>query len=153
MHSQSSLSRIAFFGKRNKLRPQLRDDCSGSRAKNSLRHFIIVLFYQFLIVGWAAQICGQEPDRVVAKVNGAPITLREIDATAINKIFSLQQQIFALRKAALENLISRRVLETEAARKRLSAEELANQLLALPVTVSASQVEELYTENLSAFAS
>jgi predicted DsbA family dithiol-disulfide isomerase len=142
MHSQSSLIRIEFAAHGNGL--------SSSRARIFLPQLIAILFLQWLMVGW---VCGQESDRVVATVNGAPITLRDVDATAINKIFPLQQQIFALRKAALENLISRRVLETQAARKNLSVEDLISQLLGPPVTVAATQVEELYTDNLSAFAS
>ena len=151
MHSQTS--RAAFFGTGKKLDTHSRNDCSGSRVKHSLRQLITILSCHFLMLGSAMQVGGQESDGVVARVDGAPITLREVDAAAINKIFPLQQQIFALRKAALENLISRKVLETQAARKNLSAEDFANQLLALPVSVSASQIEELYTENLSAFAS
>lgn len=153
MHSQSSLSRGPLFAKANKPKPPSLDACSRSRANDLLERLAIFLLCPLLILVSVTQVCSQESERVVATVDGAPITLREVDSTAINKIFSLQQQIFALRKAALENLILRKVLEAQAARKNLSVEDLTNQLLALPVTVSASQIEELYTENLSAFAS
>ena len=153
MHSQSSLSRAALVEKAHQREPHSRNDCRGCRATTFLSRFIALLFSQFLIVGSVTHVCGQDSDRVVARVNGAPITLKEVDATAINKIFSLQQQIFALRKAALENLISRKVLEIQAARKNLSVDDFAKQLLALPVTVALTQIEELYTENLLAFAS
>ena len=68
-------------------------------------------------------------------------------------MFALQQQIFALRKVALENLISRKVLESEAARRSLSLEALKKALLAGPVDVLQSQVEEVYAENIAVFAS
>jgi predicted DsbA family dithiol-disulfide isomerase len=95
---------------------------------------------------------GQERNAVVATVNGRTITQGEVDDSIPNKVFALQQQLFALRKAALENLISRSLLENEASRQRLSLEDLKQQMLAGPLTVSVAQVEELYAENLSAFA-
>lgn len=152
MHSQSSLSRAALFENANQREQHSRHDCLGCCARTFLSRFITILFSQFLILGSLTHVCAQDSDRVVARVEGAPIMLREVDATAINKIFSLQQQIFALRKAALENFISRKVLEIHAARKNLSVDDFAKQLLALPVTVASTQIEELYTENLSAFA-
>jgi thiol-disulfide isomerase/thioredoxin len=79
--------------------------------------------------------------------------LREVDGAAAHKIFALQQQIFALRKASLENLIVRRILETESSRRNVSVEIFKRTLLDGPVDVLPSQVEELYAENLSAFAS
>jgi predicted DsbA family dithiol-disulfide isomerase len=96
---------------------------------------------------------GQSEDRVVATVNGTALRLAEVDAAATAKIFSLQQQIYALRKSALENLISRKVLEIEATRRHISVDQLKNQLLSGPVNVSPNQVEAVYLENLSAFGS
>jgi len=96
---------------------------------------------------------GQSEDRVVATVNGTALRLPEVDAAATGKIFSLQQQIYALRKSALENLISRKVLEIEALRRNISVGQLKNHLLSGPVNVSPDQVEAVYLENLTAFGS
>ena len=93
----------------------------------------------------------QSDDTVVATVNGTALRLTEVDATATAKIFSLQQQMYAVRKSALENLISRKVLELEAARRKISVDELKKQLLGGPVSVSPNQIEAVYLENLTAF--
>jgi predicted DsbA family dithiol-disulfide isomerase len=110
--------------------------------------FVLLIFLARVIF---AQ--NSDRDRVVATVSGAPITLREVDAATANKIFALQQQIFALRKTSLENLILRRILENESARRSLSVDVLKRSLLDGPVDVLPSQIEELYAENVSAFAS
>ena len=92
-------------------------------------------------------------DTIVATVNGTALRLNEVDAAATSKIFSLQQQLYAVRKSALDNLISRKVLEIEAARRRISVVELKNQLLGEPSGISPAQVDAVYLENISAFGS
>jgi protein-disulfide isomerase len=64
----------------------------------------------------------------------------------------LQQQIHAIRKAALENVIIRKILEDEAKKRSVSVEELRKQLTAARVEIPTSQVEQVYLENASAFA-
>lgn len=105
-----------------------------------------------MLVG-AGVVSAQQDDRVVATVNGIAVRLFEVDAEASAKIFSLQQQLFAVRKSTLENLISRKVLEMESARRNISVDELKNQLLGGPATVSLDQVEAVYLENINAFGS
>ena len=90
---------------------------------------------------------------VAAVVNDHNITQAEVDSTAFSQLFALQQQIYAIRKAALENLISRALLDEESKRRRISVEELKQQLMAGKVEISSSQVDQLYSENASAFAS
>jgi hypothetical protein len=115
---------------------------------------IVVVVIQLVMLCSASAAFTQSVahEDVVATVNGLPITVREVDATAAQKIFALQQQIFALRKSALENLIVRRILEIESARRNLSVDAFKKTLLDQPVDVLPSQIEELYAENLSVFA-
>ena len=96
--------------------------------------------------------CGQSENAVLAVVNGRSITQREVDDAIISRLFPLEQQMYALRKAALDNLISRTVLEVEAKKRGLSIEEFRTQLTEGKVEVSKSQVEQIYSENASAFA-
>jgi predicted DsbA family dithiol-disulfide isomerase len=70
----------------------------------------------------------------------------------MSSLFPLQQQIYAIRKAALENLVTRALLDQEASKKRVSVEELKQQFMAGKVEVSAAQVEQVYSANSSAFA-
>jgi protein-disulfide isomerase len=106
----------------------------------------------FTIVANSPVVLAQTQNTVVAKVNGHSITQQEVDETVISQLYPLQQQIFALRKAALENLIIRKLLEAEASRRTISVDELKRQMTAGPVDVSAMQVEELYQKNATAFA-
>jgi predicted DsbA family dithiol-disulfide isomerase len=125
----------------------------GSRAKSSIyRLFAALGILHLITLSLASIVLGQDRNRVVAIVNNRTITSGEVDDSIANKVFTLQQQLFALRKAALDNLISRSLLESEAARKHLSVDELKRQMLAGSVNVPASQIEELYVENLAVFA-
>lgn len=65
----------------------------------------------------------QSDDTIVVKVNDTSITLKDLDNTIVSKLIPLQRQIHALRRAALENLIVRAVLEGEAKKKSISVED------------------------------
>ncbi len=65
----------------------------------------------------------------------------------------MQQQISALRKATLENLILRAILEEEARKQGIAVEELRKQLTGGKAEVLASEVEKLYLENAAVFGS
>ncbi|HEX5888206.1 MAG TPA: thioredoxin domain-containing protein [Pyrinomonadaceae bacterium] len=99
----------------------------------------------------------QEPDAVVATVNGAEIRLKQVDETVLSAIYPLQQQLYAIRKVALDNLITARLLEAEARSQGVSIEELRERLTRgeIPgeIKVTRAQVEEAYAQNASFFAS
>lgn len=45
-----------------------------------------------------------------AAVNGQPITRSEVDAAIAERLTSLEQQIYTLRKSSLDNLVALRLL-------------------------------------------
>lgn len=94
----------------------------------------------------------QSSDTVVATVNNRKITQQEIDNTVLAQLLPLQQQIYALRKATLDNYTLRILLEDEAKKRGVSVDELKKLLTAGKVEISASQIEQAYLENASAFA-
>jgi protein-disulfide isomerase len=96
-------------------------------------------------------VYAQSDDNVVAMVNGRKITQLEVDKSVTAKLGSLQQQIYDLRKTALENLILRIVLEDEAKKRSISVDDLKRELSAAKVEVPQSEVEQTYAENLLAF--
>ena len=104
-----------------------------------------------LAVAGVTTVRAQTEDSIVALVGGRKITQREVDRSVASQIFPLQQQVYALRKVALENLILRAVLENEARKRGLAVEELGKQLTSGRVEVLPSQVEQAYLENASAF--
>ena len=101
----------------------------------------------------AAPVLGQTPETVLARVNDQEITQKQVDDSIGAQLYPLQQQLYAIRKAALENLVTRKILESEAAGKRISVEELRKQLTQGEIKVTAAQVEEAYKQNASFFAS
>jgi predicted DsbA family dithiol-disulfide isomerase len=106
-----------------------------------------------LILLLAVSALGQTPDSVVASVNGNEITLKQVDDSVGTRIYPLQQQLYAIRKASLDNLVTARILASEAAARGISIEELRKLLTIGEINVTRAQVEEAYTQNASFFAS
>ena len=106
-----------------------------------------------LILLLGAPVLGQTPETVLARVNDKEITQKQVDDSIGAQIYPLQQQLYAIRKAALDNLVTRKILESEATSRGVSVEELRKQLILGEINVTASQVEEAYKQNASFFAS
>ncbi|HEX7335355.1 MAG TPA: hypothetical protein VF290_27935 [Pyrinomonadaceae bacterium] len=63
-----------------------------------------IVWSSLLILLLAASAFGQAPETVVASVNNIQITQQQVDESVATQIYPLQQQLYAIRKAALENL-------------------------------------------------
>jgi predicted DsbA family dithiol-disulfide isomerase len=100
----------------------------------------------------AASVLGQAPETVLARVNNIAVTQKEVDSFVAAQIYPLQQQLYAIRKAALENLVTTKILESEAAARHVSIAELRKQLMVGEINVTTAQVEEAYRQNASFFA-
>jgi protein-disulfide isomerase len=96
---------------------------------------------------------GQTPETVLASVNGVPITQKQVDESIAPRIYPLQQQLYAMRKAALDNLIVSRLLEVEATGRGVPVDELRRQLTHGDINVTRAQVEAAFAQNASFFAS
>ena len=107
----------------------------------------------FLILLLRLTAFAQEAETVVATVNGMEIRLKQVDETVLSAISPLQQQLYAIRKVALDNLITARLLEAEARSQGVSIEELRERLTRGEINISRAQVEEAYAQNASFFAS
>ena len=85
---------------------------------------------------------------VVATINGnRVITSSEIDELIAPQVYSLQERIYSLRKNALDNLITKIVLEHEAKMRGVTVEQLKRELMSEKVEVKQSQIDEVYLEN------
>jgi len=100
------------------------------------------------------RVCAQAQtgETVVATVNGRDVTLQQVDETVSAAVVPLQQQLYAIRKVALENLITTRLLEDEARARGVSLEELRQLLTRGEISVTRVQVEDAYAQNASFFA-
>ncbi len=119
-------------------------------SSRGIRVFTLAAFC-LLLLGTSA--LGQTPDTVLASVNGHPITLKQVDESMATQIYPLQQQLYAIRKAALENLVTAKILQSEAAARGISIEELRRQLTLGEINIARAQIDEAYTQNKSFFAS
>src|SRR5829696_890482 len=99
-----------------------------------------LVWSNLLIMLLAASAFGQAPDTVVASVNNIEITQKQVDKSVATQIYPLQQQLHAIRKAALDNLVLARILESEAAARGISVEELRRQLTLGEINVTQAQV-------------
>jgi protein-disulfide isomerase len=113
--------------------------------------FLILLILVASAGSVTTVVYAQTEEKVVAVVNGRKITQSEVDKSIAAQIVPLEQQIYALRKATLENLVLRTILEDEAKKRGISVEELKREFTAAKVSVQQSDVEQSYTENRSAF--
>jgi len=111
-----------------------------------------IIWSSFLVLFWAVVVYAQTPETVLATVNNIQITQKQVDDSVATQIYPLQQQLYAIRKAALENLITTKILESEAASRRIPLDELRKQLTLGEVNVTRAQVEEAYKQNASFFA-
>lgn len=94
----------------------------------------------------------QGEETVLATVDNIAITRKQVDESVGSRILLIEQQLYALRKVALDNLVSKCLLEKEAKRRKISVEELRKQLMDGPVNVSHADVEAAYQQNSSFFA-
>jgi len=93
----------------------------------------------------------QSANPVVAVVNGKNVTESDVDDSITAQLHPLKEQIYALRKAALENLVTRRILEDAARKKGISIDELKRQLTVGKVHVPPGKIEQEYAEHEAVF--
>jgi len=105
-----------------------------------------------LIVVFAVAGCAQSPETVLARVSNVEITQKQVDDSIMAQIYPLQQQLYAIRKAALENLITTKILENEATSRHIPIDELRRELTLGEINVTRAQVEDAYKQNASFFA-
>jgi protein-disulfide isomerase len=90
---------------------------------------------------------------VVAEVDGAPIRESELDAKVAGRLLAVRQQEYEIRKQALDELIAERLIAAEAARRKITPEELQRKEVdAKASPPPASQVEAIYEQNKPRFA-
>ena len=90
---------------------------------------------------------------VVAEVNGAPILASELEPKLASRLARLRQEEYEIRRQALEELIAERLLAAEAAKRKITPEELLRQEVdAKPAALPAAQVEAIYEQNKDRFA-
>jgi protein-disulfide isomerase len=95
---------------------------------------------------------GSDPKRVVAEVDGKPITRGELDQKAAESLLALRQQEYDTLRQALDQMIADRLMEQEAAARHLSHEALLKAEVDDRVPApDAARVDTVYEQNKQRF--
>lgn len=91
---------------------------------------------------------------VAATLDGAPISLAELDERAENALLRVRQQEYELRRQALDELVAERLLEKEAKARGIGVEQLLKDEVDRQVTApDPDQVKQVYEQNRARFGS
>ena len=102
-------------------------------------------------LAWRPAAAAKEKDgEVAARVGSQAISMEEVDAKAKQTPANLQayEQMYALRKAALDELVADKLVEQEAKKRGITKEALLEQELTSKIAaVGDAEVEQFYNEN------
>jgi hypothetical protein len=94
-----------------------------------------------------ARTSGSEPT-VVATVGDRKITLADVDERAIKNNMTVFQQLYDLRREAVEQIVAEILLEQEAAKRGITKEELESQEIAAKTpAVTEKDIRDFYDQN------
>ena len=86
-------------------------------------------------------------------MNGAPILASELEPKLAGRLARLKQEEYEIRRQALEELIAERLVAAEAAKRKLTPEELLlREVDAKTTALPAAQIEMIYEQNKERFA-
>lgn len=88
---------------------------------------------------------------VIAIVGQEVITQKEVDKIIIESLFPLQQQIYAIRKTALNDLIVKTILINDAKKRGITVQALKKQLTSISTDIPQNVIDQAYIENKAAF--
>ena len=86
-------------------------------------------------------------------MNGAPILASELDQRAAGRLARLRQEEYEVRREVLDELVAERLVAAEAAKRKVSPEELLRlEVDAKAEALPAEQLELIYRQNAERFA-
>jgi hypothetical protein len=120
--------------------------------QKEIRATLPALMLGFCLVGCAQAAESEEPaegsaPKVAAEVAGKPITFDALDEHMRKVNPQAIQAYYDARRAALNLLMSERLMEAEAEARQISPQELQQQILAAAPQVTAADVERFYNDN------
>ena len=102
------------------------------------------LVFTLGLAGSLLTACGQSSD-VAATIDGKPITMNELDKAFGGKV---GEQIYNMRKSALDNILEQKILEKAAADKKLSVDDFLKQEVNSKVSEpTEAEIKAIYEAN------
>jgi hypothetical protein len=84
----------------------------------------------------------------VAVVAGKPITAAELDELAGSRLFQVRQQEYQVRRQVLDDAIGKRLLDAEAAARKISVDELTRlEVEGKAAAVTEAEKKDFYEKN------
>ncbi len=91
-------------------------------------------------------------ERIIATVAGTNITAEELESPLASRIFRLQEEIYGLKNKRLNDMITKILLEKEAAQQGISLQSLADSILSTETDVTDQEVAQYRQQNRSRLA-
>ena len=127
------------------------------RARVLLPGFVFVLLMSLRLIAQApaAQKPAADPQaksEAVAEVDGVPITNEQVEKALGMNLSKLQEQIYSMKRQALDALVSERLLANEAARRKITVTALIDAEVTSKVgLVTEGEIEKYYEANKAQF--
>ena len=94
----------------------------------------------------------QAKSEAVAEVDGVPITNEQVEKALGMNLSKLQEQIYSMKRQALDGLVSERLLANEAARRKITVTALIDAEVTSKVgLVTEKEIEKYYEANKAKF--
>ncbi len=109
---------------------------------------LLLLFGTAFVPGRGAPAAGPPAARVAAEAAGEAILVDDLEAPLAMRIHELEESIYQLKKQRLDQMINKIVLQKEAERSGMTAQQLIdNKILSKGVEVTPEEVGRYYDEN------
>src|SRR5262250_1011849 len=120
-----------------------------SRGRALRRALLVAACAIFVVVlGRPPALAQKTINKPLAEVNGEGITDKDLETSLATKLSKLEEQIYALKRDELENLIAQRLLAQEAAKRGMSVPALLDAEVTSKVgLITEQEIDEFYNEN------
>ena len=117
--------------------------------------FVLLMSLRLIEPAPAAQKSAADPQatpEAVAEVDGVPITNEQVEKALGLNLSKLQEQIYSMKRQALDALVSERVLANEAARRKITVTALIDAEVTSKVgLVTEGEIDKYYEANKAQF--
>src|SRR5512145_982658 len=101
-----------------------------------------------LLLGFGITSTAEAANEPLAEVDGIAITAEEVEKPLVPQLSKLEEQIYNLKRQRLDSLINEKLLEKEAAKRKLTVPALLDAEVTGKVgLVTEQEIEKFYQEN------